>query len=356
MDKNSSLLNPVNELNTDGPKISIFMPTHRREPDNRQDAIAFKNLLKELEEKLKGLPEHSFKETMTALYDLQRETTFWNNSKDGLGILATKDKIQKFELAYSVAPSVKVGDSFHILPLLKYFEGANEAYIADLSRNRFKLFLFDGVMAVPVKPEGLKEDFTDLFNDFDPDANKSRSFNSLVGSYHGGPSKAEEIQRDREKYFRYLDSGFDQLRKDNPIPIILAGTSDNIRAFRDFAKGDFYITEAIEQPLDSLSPNEINQQAFAVLDNQRKVREKDLKDSVAVSLRANLAETDPAKIKKLAEEGRIAELLVNDRYIGEDSTELDELIHDLYATGAKIRSLNNEDDDRKEPYLAILRY
>lgn len=356
MDKNLSLLNLINGIDTDGLKISIFMPTHRREPDNRKDALVFKNLLKEVEEKLKAFPDNKMEKTMMSLNDLQKETLFWNHSKDGLGILATSDKIEKFELTYSVAPSVKVDNTFHLLPLLKYLEGTDEAYIADLSRNRFKFYFFDGVSATPVKPEGLEEDFADLFNDFDPDSIKSRKFNSIVGSYHGGPSKAEEVQRDREKYFRYLDSGFEQLRKLKPAPIILGGTSDNISAFRELAKGDFYLAEAIEQPLDSMNINDINQRAIEILENQRKVRNKNLKDSAAASMRANLGETDPAKIKKLAEEGRVAELLINDSYIGEDSTELDELITGLYATGAKLRSLNDEDDTRKEPFIAILRY
>ena len=356
MDKNLNLLNLINGIDTDGLKISIFMPTHRREPDNRKDALVFKNLLKEVEEKLKAFPDHKMEKTMMSLNDLQKETLFWNHSKDGFGILATSDKIEKFELAYCVAPSVKVDNTFHLLPLLKYLEGTDEAYIADLSRNRFKLYFFDGVVSTPVKPEGLEEDFTDLFNDFDPDSIKSRQFNSLVGSFHGGPSKAEEVQKDREKYFRYLDSGFERIRKNKPVPVILAGTSDNIIAFKELAKGDFYSAESIEQPLDSLSINEINEQAIEVLSKQHKVRNKNLKDSAAASMRANLGETDPAKIKKLAEEGRVAELLINDSYIGEDSTELDELITGLYATGAKLRILNDEDDNRKEPFIAILRY
>lgn len=357
MDKNSSLLNTVNGENPDVPKISLFMPTHRKEPDNRQDAIVFKNLLKELEEKLKDYPENTLKETLNSLYDLQKESLFWNKSLEGLAILANAKNTEIYRLAYAVAPAVKVGDAFHILPLLKHLEGTEEAYIADLSRNRIKLYFFDGAVAQPVKPEGLEQEFTDLFDDFDPTADNSRSFNSLAGTYHGGPSKVDEVQKDREKYFRYLDTSFEQLtKKKKAIPVILAGTQDNISAFKEFAKGDFYSAEVIDRPLESLSPNEINERATQILDNQRKVRNKNIQDNAAVSIRANLAETDPAKIKKLAEEGRVAELLVNDSYIGEDSTELDELIRELYITGAKVRSLNDENDDRKEPFLAILRY
>lgn len=357
MDKNSSLLNTVSGENSDVPKISLFLPTHRKEPDNRQDAIVFKNLLKEVEEKLKEYPENTLKDTLSSLYDLQKESLFWNKSLDGLAILANSKNTEIYRLTYPVAPTAKVGDSFHILPLLKHLEGTDEAYLADLSRDRVKLYFFDGAVAQSVKPEGLEQEFSDLFDDFDPagDGN-SRSFNTLVGSYHSGPSKAEEVQKDREKYFRYLDSAFERLRKEQSLPVILAGTQDNISAFKEIAKGDFYSSDVIERPLDSLSPNEINERAAQILDNQRKIRSKNLKDSAAASIRANLAETDPAKIKKLAQEGRVAELLVNDSYIGEDSTELDEVIRELYQTGAKVRSLNDENEDRKEPFLAILRY
>lgn len=357
MDRNSSLLNPKAGENTDKPKISIFMPTHRKEPDNRQDAIVFKNLLREVEEKLKDYPENTMKETLGILNELQKDTMFWNKSLDGLGILATSNQVEKFQLTYPVAPTVKVGNTFHILPLIKYLEGADEAYIADLSRNRIKLYFFDGAAAAPVMPEGLEQDFMDLFDDIDPNSDGSTgSVNGLVGSYHGGPSKADEVRKDREKYFRYLDNAFESLRKNKPVPFILGGTQENVTAFRDTAKGDFYSAEAFDQPLDSLSPNQINEKAALILENQRKVRNLNIQDNASTAIRSNLAETDPAKIQKLAEEGRVAELLVNDRYIQQDSFELDEMIRDLYQTGAKIRSLSEESEERTEPFLAILRY
>ena len=38
----------------DSPRISLYMPTHRKSPDNKKDSILFKNLILEAEYALAG--------------------------------------------------------------------------------------------------------------------------------------------------------------------------------------------------------------------------------------------------------------------------------------------------------------
>ena len=38
---------------TEGPFISLYQPTHRYRPENKQDVIRFKNLIQEIENSLK---------------------------------------------------------------------------------------------------------------------------------------------------------------------------------------------------------------------------------------------------------------------------------------------------------------
>lgn len=357
MDRRKSLLDPVEKNLTGDLKISIFMPTHRKEPDNRSDAIVFKNLLKDLEEKLKEHPEHDMTETLASLNDMQKDNVFWNHGKSGLAILATARDIETYRLGYEVAQSVKVGKTFHILPLLKHLEGADEAYLADLSRNRVTLYHFDGAETMKVNPEGLEQEFSDLFDDFDPqDQGASSSFNGQVGTVHANYSKTDEEEKDREKYFRYLDQGFDKLHSQKRIPLILAGTKDNVAVFKDLAKGDFYTQEAIERPLDSMSMEEIRDQASWILESRAERATENTSDNAAVAMKNNLAETDEAKIAKLAEEGRVSELLIKESVLGENRQDLDEIIRDLYATSARVRLVKDRLVSYEEPIYAILRY
>ncbi len=357
MEKRKSMLDPVAKDMTGELKISIFMPTHRKEPDNRGDAIVFKNLLKKLEEQLKNYPDHQLRNTMDALNALQLDNVFWNHGKNGLGILANAKGYEVYRLGYEVAQSVKVGDTFHILPLLKYLEGADEAYLVNVSRNRVTLYHFDGTEAVKVNPEGLEQEFSGLFDDFDPqDQGGSASFSGQVGTVHANYSKTDEEEKDREKYFRYLDQEIDKLHNEKRIPVILAGTKDNLAVYKDLAKGDFYTRENIEQPLDSLSNDEIRDQASWILETRAERASENTSDNAAVAMKNNLAETDEAKIAKLVEEGRVSELLIKESVLGENRQDLDGVIRDLYATSARVRLVKDRNVTHKEPVFAILRY
>lgn len=355
MEQKINLKQPLQELNREGPKISLFMPAHPANPDNRQDPIVFKNLLREAEEKAKDHPE--LQPVLESLNQLQKNTLFWNQAKGGIGILAAPGFTNIYHLDYPVSPMVKVGTLFHILPLLRHLEEEEELYLADLGRSRVRLYQFDGQTLRPVKPEGLEEEFTDLFDDYDPTAYGSPvNFGVQSGNYHAGTTRADEMRKEREKYFRYLDGAFQKLNRSKSMSFLLAGTVETVAHFREFAKGDFYLEETIDKPLDSLESNEATEKIEQIIEKRKKEKYQSTEDLASRSLRENRAESDLAKISRMAMEGRVAELLVNEQFISENSEELDELIETLYATGAKIRTMAYEDETRTEPYLAILRY
>src|SRR5699024_1585629 len=131
--------------------------------------------------------------------DIQRDNMFWNRSKSGLGILATKENMEIYRLGYEVAQSVKVGDTFHILPLLKQLGGSNEAFLADLSRDRVDIYHFDGEEAFKMDPEGVETEFTSLFEDFDPQDHSSHgNFGNQHGTIHANWTKSDEEENERE--------------------------------------------------------------------------------------------------------------------------------------------------------------
>ena len=358
---NKTLKNPLKLENlekTEGIKLSLFMPTHLADPENRQDPIVFKNLLKEAEEQLKEYPQGTLADVMDSLNQMQQDQMFWNYSKKGLGILASAEETKVFQVGYTVPKSVKIGSTYHILPLLRHMEGKDEAILADLSRDRIDLYHFDGAEVNEIEPEGLEMMFSDLFSDKDPGAD-GQAGTTVRGSsttYHAGITKPEEDRKERKKYFRYLDGEFENIYKERRLPFVLAGTTETVSAFLELAKGTFYLKETIDKPLDSFDPNELRELADTIMKAHRREGFHSDQDVVSRALSQNLAETDLAKIKKLTEEGRVGELLVNEDYINKDSQELDELIRDLYLNGAVIKPMVFEDKKRTEPYLAILRY
>ena len=70
----------------DPPCLSLYQPTHRRYPENQQDAIRYKNLLRTLEESLRR--QYLTKESSLLLdqfRSLASDSGFWNHTWDGIG-------------------------------------------------------------------------------------------------------------------------------------------------------------------------------------------------------------------------------------------------------------------------------
>ena len=60
----------INDKN--GPLISLYQPTHKSSPDNKQDPIVFKNLIRDIEKSLEELPDFdSVDKVMKPLYELK---------------------------------------------------------------------------------------------------------------------------------------------------------------------------------------------------------------------------------------------------------------------------------------------
>jgi hypothetical protein len=77
------------------PCISIYQPTHRHRPDNQQDPIRFKNLLRTVEASLRRRYAGT-EELLAPVQALTGNAAFWNRALDGLAVLAAPGFIRVF--------------------------------------------------------------------------------------------------------------------------------------------------------------------------------------------------------------------------------------------------------------------
>ncbi len=81
------------------PCISLYQPTHRRHPENQQDAIRFKNLVKEAQASLQQHHAASDVEALLAPFRaLAEDLEFWNTTRDGLAVLGARDFFRVYRL------------------------------------------------------------------------------------------------------------------------------------------------------------------------------------------------------------------------------------------------------------------
>ena len=345
-------------ISLEAPKASVYIPTHRAQPDNRQDPIVFKNQLKMLEEKMATLsPRREWGGMFEKMLTLVDDAALWTHPQDGLGVLAAEDRVEAFPLDQAEGPLFYLGDSFHLLPLYPLNGPSSRAYLVDIGRDRFTLYQasHEGVEKMP--PADIKDSFAELFNDIDGDANPQEpSRSDPGGGFHGQGAVKPEDDKNREKYFRYLDDAFGALYKKDGLPFMLAGTLDSLKEFRATAKGTFYLDEGIEKPLSAMKPNEIPDKIRQILKPHADKFLGEMRTLISNKRNENKAIRDPMEIASLAEEGRIDMLILPGRLRENEQARLDKAVEQVLLNGGKVYSDRTNALDVPGGRLALLRY
>lgn len=100
------------------PCVSLYQQTHRHYPDNRQDPIRFKNLVRRADASLRQrYPDVS--DLLAPFRALGEDAAFWNHTLDGLAVLGARGLFRVFLVQRPVRELVVVADTLHLKPLLR---------------------------------------------------------------------------------------------------------------------------------------------------------------------------------------------------------------------------------------------
>ncbi len=345
-------------LKAQGPRVSIFIPTHRAFPDNRRDPIAYKNQLQEAEAKLAAAyPRREWQEMLERLQELLEDTDFWNHTTEGLAVLAGGNTMATFRLDAPVGPMNTVGSQYHLPPIYPMLQSISQAYLADISRDRFTVHQVSREGVEQVELPDIKASFPELFDDFDAGSNLNvGTYSGLIGTHHGHRARPEEIEKDREKYFRYLDGAFAKLYRDTGLPLILAGTQSNLAEFRQLAKGDFYLEGAIEKPLDAMEQKELQEMLRRIMQPHQEKALGALRTTISNKRKENRVAADLGALREAAREGRVETLLVPGTPKENERQALDEAAEQVLLNGGEVFSLDWDTLDALGGRMALLRF
>jgi hypothetical protein len=242
-----------------GPCISLYMPTHRVILDKQKDILLYKKLIKEAILSLEKLPNQKtyipLKEFLQSLPD---DFPLWNEQRGGMAIFTNTEEMIIYRLDAPVEPLVIVANSFHIKPLVHYYQMIEEFIILSLEAERFSLYkgnMYD-IKPYPL-PEGTKTTLKDILGDEFTDSYLSHGTHGGASGGinfhgHGGKSEADEI--DRPKYFRQVDRlVYELVSKDLKLPIILATAKDHQFEFLKQGQNPYILLETIDGTIKSLT-------------------------------------------------------------------------------------------------------
>jgi hypothetical protein len=298
--------------------LSLYMPTHRSHPENLQDPIRFKNLIKQLEESL--LQKYSSGEVKIYLEPLEAlvdDNSLWNHTSNGLAVFSATGLFKIVGLPVSVDELAMVADSFHTKPLRQYLQSTDRYHVLGLSLHEIRLFegnrhSLSEVELTSDTPKTITEALGDELTD------KHTTVASYGGSggesssmHHGHGGKNEETEKDAERFFRVVaNTIYEHFTKPSGWPLILAALPEHNSLFQKVNKNPLLLSRSITINPTSVSIDKLVTLAWEIMEPEYN-QKLDSFSSRFEQAKANGKGSDDYKeVAVAAVEGRVDTLIV----------------------------------------------
>lgn len=305
------------------PCASLYMPTHRHNPDNLQDSTRYKNLLRDLERSLRE--KYGTRDVRSLLEPFQALTDdyqFWTHRLDGLAVLGSTGAFQIFEVQRRLPELAVVADSFHVKPLLRVVQSADRYQVLCVNRHRAKLYegnrdaldevtLESGAATIE---EALGEELSEPHQtvaSYGEGAGSPRAAHGEPRMYHGHGSKKDEVDIDAERYFRAVDRAvLEKHSRPSGLPLVLAALTEHHAVFRGVSHNPQLLPAGIMRDPFPLNADQLRSAAWEVVGPGYLERLAGLVDDFQVAQSRHLGTSDLSDAAAAAVTGRVGVLLV----------------------------------------------
>ncbi len=301
------------------PCISIYQPTHRRHPENQQDAIRFRNLLREAQASLQQqYTAAEVTEMLSPFRELAEDVTFWHSTRDGLAVLGARNFFRVYRLQRPVESLVVVSERFHTKPLTKLMQSSERYQILGLSRKSVRFFegdrdTLDEVELAPGVTRSLEDALgTELTEAQTHVGSYGGVGHGNAGLHHGQGGRADEVDKDDERFFRIVDRDIlEHHSKHAGLPLILATLPEHRDAFHRLSHNAHLLEHGIDVSPDAVSLDELRKRAWEVVEPFYTERLKAQLEQFGTARAHGLGGETLQTVAEAVVAGRVATLLID---------------------------------------------
>ena len=233
-----------------GPCLSLYQPTHRRHPENQEDPIRFRNLVKELEASLhQKYPAAEAKQLLEPFHALAQDGEFWNHALEGLAVLGAPGYFRALRFSQPVDELVVVADSFHTKPLRRFLQTADRYHVLSLSLHGIRLFegnrrSLDEVDMTKVVPGTIDKTTGE-------ESPEGAATGAGLPLRHGLGGKGTEADNEADRYFRAVDRAvLEHYSRPSGLPLILAALPEHHHRCHEVSQNPFLVEALRKEKLD----------------------------------------------------------------------------------------------------------
>src|SRR6185503_5830233 len=204
-----------------GPHVSLYLPTHRRHPEWKQDPVRYRSLLHRAEELLttryKTRDARAFLEPLRQL----EGDRHWEHSLDGLALFHSEGRTSVYRLPITVPEIVVVADTYHTKPLLRFLRSNGRYLVLAVSQNAVTLYEGSPFGAGPVNLESVPSSLQEALGV--PEHERTFESSYVRGAVFHGQGPGKELKKeDLLRFFNAVDRGLHAYLREERVPLLLA--------------------------------------------------------------------------------------------------------------------------------------
>lgn len=371
------------------PCVSLYVPTHEKGAEIRQDPIQLKNQLSEAEKQLKAqgtssTDAASLLQPATDLIESADENSdFWQHQSSTLALFLGPDQFYSYRVPLEIDELTIVGEQFYTKPLLPLLTGDGQFYVLAASQNKVRLFQATRDSVQEVSMGETPTDRATALRYDDPEESiqghsGSRSSGKggdgqTIFSGQGGGKDSENT--DILRFFQQVADGVQNVLNGQQAPLVFMGVEFLFPLYQQANDYPHLLEEAVDYQPDQLSPAEIRDRAFKLVEPQFQSDRKTVSEQYGSLKNNSQATADLEMILDAAYNGQIDTLILashtqkwgsfdatarqadfhNERKA--DSQDLLDLVASkAISTDAKVYIVDKDEVPEKADAAATLRY
>jgi hypothetical protein len=365
------------------PCISIYMPTHEKGTETKEDPIRFKNLLRTCERCLKeqGLARGRLARILQPAFDLLDASVAWRYLDRGLAVFISSEVFRAFTLSIDCPERVWVGEHFYIKPLVPLWSADKGYCVLALSQGQAKLYDADawGIRERTLRdaPHSLSDflKYDDAEEHLQYHTTSSGKSADSAAVFHGHGNVADKARRKKtvDEYVKAVRNAVERDLAGDHRPLALVAPEYVQSAYRDVSHYSHLLATGVTQSPDRLSETELHQAAQDVMRPSFEQEKRERLAHFHNLLAQGHALAELAEIVPATKQGRVDTLLLDPTVClwdnGKDADSanaagpcenredlLDVAVRSTLSRGGNVYPVAREDLPSQSPAGAILRY
>ncbi|QDT50706.1 hypothetical protein Pan258_47860 [Symmachiella dynata] len=260
---------------SDGVKASLYMPTVRSGREVQQNAVRFKNLIKQVKHKLdeQAVNITQIDARVDEALKLTANDQWWQHQGDGLAMFFADDLMETYRLSAEMPELVLVGQRFQITPLVRLLQGDGQFHVLAVSQNSVRLFRCTGYDITELQPAELPSDLRSALNIDEytstlqhHTAGASRASGGTI--FHGQGAADLDVQKNNEisQYFQVINRALSNYFNDDRVPLVFAGVEYLFPIFRETCKHKGIYDQPVAGNPDDVSAKQLHTAAWRLVE------------------------------------------------------------------------------------------